>query len=107
MPELMQELQEIRTLARDFARTELRPHVEKWDHERSHGDDIFAQVAELGFFGMLIGDAHGGMGWAQLSLFVDDAFARGVAPFIVGDVLKIVMGALITLRLSRRFGASA
>ena len=47
------------------------------------------------------------MGWAQLSLFVDDAFARGVAPFIVGDVLKIVMGALITLRLSRRFGASA
>lgn len=63
MPDVMQELQEIRTLARDFARAELRPQVEKWDHERAHGVDTFTQVAELGFFGMLIGEAHGGMGF--------------------------------------------
>ncbi|HSL71023.1 MAG TPA: acyl-CoA dehydrogenase family protein, partial [Longimicrobiales bacterium] len=63
MPEVMQELQEIRTLAREFAQTELRPHVEHWDHERAIGPDTFAHVAELGFFGMLIPDDHGGMGF--------------------------------------------
>ena len=59
----MQELQEIRTLARDFARTDLRPHIEKWDHDRAFGEDTIAQIAELGFFGMMIPDTHGGMGF--------------------------------------------
>ena len=42
-----------------------------------------------------------GMGWAQLSFYVDDAFERGVAPFIIGDILKVIMGALIARRLRR------
>ena len=63
MPEVMQELQEIRTLARDFAQSELRPHVEAWDRDASFGEQTLAHVAELGFFGMLAPDAHGGMGF--------------------------------------------
>jgi alkylation response protein AidB-like acyl-CoA dehydrogenase len=56
-----QELDEIRSLARDFAQAELRPHVEQWDHERSTGDGLNAQLAELGFFGMTIPERFGGM----------------------------------------------
>jgi len=59
----MQELQEIRTLAREFAQSELRPHVEQWDHDATIGEQTVAQVAELGFFGMLVPEAHGGMGF--------------------------------------------
>src|SRR5262245_12242964 len=63
VPELMQELQEIRTLAREFAQSELRPHTEAWDHEASFGDEALAHVAELGFFGMVVPDSFGGMGF--------------------------------------------
>ena len=59
----MQELQEIRALAREFAQAELRPHVEQWDHDRSLGPDVLAHAAELGFFGMLVPDRFGGMGF--------------------------------------------
>ncbi len=63
MPEVMQELQEIRTLAREFARSELRPHIEAWDRDATLGERTIPQVAELGFFGMLVSEAHGGMGF--------------------------------------------
>jgi alkylation response protein AidB-like acyl-CoA dehydrogenase len=59
----MIELQEIRTLARDFARAELRPHVERWDHDSALDDSVVAQLAELGFFGMLVPESDGGMGF--------------------------------------------
>lgn len=52
---------EIRQLARQFAEAELRPHVEHWDHEAKLDPQVLAQLAELGFFGMLIPEAFGGM----------------------------------------------
>lgn len=54
---------EIRDLARQFAEGELRPHVEKWDHEAALDPGVFEQLGELGFFGMLVPDEHGGMGF--------------------------------------------
>jgi alkylation response protein AidB-like acyl-CoA dehydrogenase len=58
-----QEMQEIRTLARDFAAAELRPHSEHWDAGRALDADVTDKLAELGFFGMLIPEADGGMGF--------------------------------------------
>jgi alkylation response protein AidB-like acyl-CoA dehydrogenase len=60
---MTQELQEIRGLARDFALAELRPHTESWDAAGSLGDDVVSKLAELGFFGMLVPEAAGGMGF--------------------------------------------
>jgi alkylation response protein AidB-like acyl-CoA dehydrogenase len=54
---------EIRGLARDFALAELRPHNERWDHDRTLDDDVIAKVADLGFFGMLLAEESGGMGF--------------------------------------------
>jgi alkylation response protein AidB-like acyl-CoA dehydrogenase len=56
-----EELDEIRGLARDFAAAELRPHVERWDHEAALDPAVLGQLAELGFFGMLVPEAYGGM----------------------------------------------
>ena len=55
------ETMEIRQLARQFAESELRPHVEQWDHDRAFDPAVIAQLAELGFFGMLVPESHGGM----------------------------------------------
>jgi alkylation response protein AidB-like acyl-CoA dehydrogenase len=60
---MTQELQEIRSLAREFAAAELRPYGEAWDADRRFGADVVAKLAELGFFGMLIAEADGGMGF--------------------------------------------
>ncbi len=48
-------------MARDFARAELRPHVERWDHERALDASVQTQLGELGFFGMAIPEQFGGM----------------------------------------------
>ncbi|MEO5509837.1 MAG: acyl-CoA dehydrogenase family protein [Longimicrobiales bacterium] len=61
----LQELDEIRSLAHDFALAELRPNVERWDHERATDPALAAQLAELGFLGMTVPERFGGM---ELSL---------------------------------------
>ena len=55
------EQEQIRELARQFADGELRPHVERWDREAALDPDVLAQLGELGFFGMLVSEEHGGM----------------------------------------------
>ena len=55
------ETMEIRQMARQFAQSDVRPHVEKWDHEGAIPPEALAQIAELGFFGMLLPEEQGGM----------------------------------------------
>ncbi len=52
---------EIRAMAREFSRGEIRPHVEDWDTERALPEEIFQKLAELGFLGMRVPEAHGGL----------------------------------------------
>jgi len=97
------DIEEIRTLARDFAQTELRPHTERWDHERAVDTSTFAQLAELGFFGMLVSDAHGGMGF-DLPAYaaVLEELARGEA-----SVAVVVANTATAAALIERFGSEA
>lgn len=53
----------IRELARDFAEGELRPHGEAWDAARALHEGVFTKLAEVGFLGMRIGEAYGGLGF--------------------------------------------
>lgn len=61
-PVLSAEQLEIRAMARDFATGEIRPHAEAWDAARALPDEIFRKVGELGFLGMRVPEAHGGLG---------------------------------------------
>jgi alkylation response protein AidB-like acyl-CoA dehydrogenase len=54
---------EIEALARQFAEAELRPNVERWDRDGAMDAGVLDQLAELGFFGMLVPDEHGGLGF--------------------------------------------
>jgi len=59
---LTDEQREIRSLAREFALGEIRPHVESWDARRALPEEIFEKLSELGFLGMLAPEAYGGLG---------------------------------------------
>jgi alkylation response protein AidB-like acyl-CoA dehydrogenase len=57
------ELAQVRELAAEFAAAELRPHVERWDAERALDPEALGHMAELGFWGMLATEEHGGLGF--------------------------------------------
>jgi alkylation response protein AidB-like acyl-CoA dehydrogenase len=58
---LTEEQLEIRALAREFASGEIRPHASAWDANRELDPGIFAKMGELGFLGMRIPEAFGGL----------------------------------------------
>lgn len=56
-----EELAQVRELAREFADAELRPHVERWDAERTLDPAALRHMAELGFWGLLAREEYGGL----------------------------------------------
>jgi alkylation response protein AidB-like acyl-CoA dehydrogenase len=44
---------EIRQLARQFAESELRPHLEAWDRDGAVSPEVVSQIEEMGFYEML------------------------------------------------------
>jgi alkylation response protein AidB-like acyl-CoA dehydrogenase len=59
---LTDEQLEIREMARDFAAGEIRPVAASWDESRTLDDGVFSQLGDLGFMGMMVPEAHGGLG---------------------------------------------
>jgi alkylation response protein AidB-like acyl-CoA dehydrogenase len=55
-------LQLIRQSARDFAETHIRPHVMDWDEAQHFPMDLFHQMGEQGFLGVLVPENYGGAG---------------------------------------------
>lgn len=71
---------EIRDLAREFAEGEIRPRAAAWDAARELDDDVFGALADLGFLGMRVPEAHGGLGLDMTTyLLVLEELARGDA----------------------------
>src|SRR5207247_8095677 len=60
------ELLEIKRIAREFAEKEIRPHVLEWDEQQIFPRDVLAQLAGLGFLGILIPTEYGGAGLGYL-----------------------------------------
>lgn len=55
-------LSECREMVRDFARTEIAPHVREWDEKAHFPRDTVRRMGELGLLGILIPEAYGGAG---------------------------------------------
>jgi alkylation response protein AidB-like acyl-CoA dehydrogenase len=56
------DIQMIRTSARDFAETYIRPYVMEWDEAQFFPVDLFHQMGQHGFLGVLVPEAYGGAG---------------------------------------------
>jgi len=59
---LTEEQRGIQQVARDFAREEIAPHSDAWDRDAVFDRGVISQLGELGFLGMLIPEALGGLG---------------------------------------------
>jgi alkylation response protein AidB-like acyl-CoA dehydrogenase len=59
---LTEEQQAVRAMVRDFARTEIAPHVKEWDEAQVFPKGVMAKLGELGMLGVLVPEEWGGAG---------------------------------------------
>jgi alkylation response protein AidB-like acyl-CoA dehydrogenase len=52
----------IRQSAADFARAHVQPHVMEWDEKQHFPRELFRQLGDQGFMGVLVPEAYGGTG---------------------------------------------
>jgi alkylation response protein AidB-like acyl-CoA dehydrogenase len=52
----------IRKMVREFAESEIAPHVMEWDEAQVYPREIARKLGELGFLGVLVPESHGGAG---------------------------------------------
>jgi alkylation response protein AidB-like acyl-CoA dehydrogenase len=60
--ETMNNLQLIKESARDFAENYIRPHVMEWDEAQEFPVDLFQQMGQYGFLGVLVPEKYNGAG---------------------------------------------
>lgn len=65
--ELTESQRVVRATARDFARKEIAPYVQKWEKEGSYPKEIVIRMGELGFLGTFVPQEYGGAGLDYLS----------------------------------------
>lgn len=70
----------LRDAAREFAEKRLYPSAEHFDRESKIPEELFKEMGELGYFGMTIPDAYGGMELDPIAYaLVVEEFARACA----------------------------
>ncbi len=47
---------------RDFAETNIRPHIMEWDEAQTFPVELFRKLGEMGFMGVLVPEELGGSG---------------------------------------------
>jgi alkylation response protein AidB-like acyl-CoA dehydrogenase len=60
--ETMNNLKLIKESAKDFAENYIRPHVMEWDESQTFPIDLFHQMGEYGFLGLLVPEKYNGAG---------------------------------------------
>jgi alkylation response protein AidB-like acyl-CoA dehydrogenase len=56
----------LRRSVREFAETEIRPHVSEWDEAQHFPSELIPRLAELGLMGMTFPEEYGGAGLSAL-----------------------------------------
>jgi len=60
--ETLESLNECREMVRDFARSEIAPHVREWDEKAHFPREVLRRLGQLGLMGILIPEELGGAG---------------------------------------------
>ena len=55
----------LRQSVREFAETEIRPHVREWDEAQHFPTEVVPRLGELGLLGIQVPDAYGGAGMSD------------------------------------------
>lgn len=72
--ELNEEQEQIKYSVREFAESEVLPHVMEWDESQHFFDELRPQLAELGLMGILFPEEYGGsaMGYIEYSTIIEE-----------------------------------
>ncbi|MFY0673462.1 MAG: acyl-CoA dehydrogenase family protein [Bacteroidia bacterium] len=57
-----EQIEMIRSAAKDFAEQYIKPHVMEWDESQHFPVDLFKKMGEMGFTGVLVPEQYGGAG---------------------------------------------
>ena len=84
---LTEEQDQIRTMVREFAESEIKPHLAKWDEEQHFPVDTFRRAGELGILAVTLPEEYGGAGLSYVDYanvieelgVVDSGFGLSVA----------------------------
>ncbi len=68
--QLTEEAVDMREAAREFTEKRVYPNAEEWDAKGEVPAEIIKEAQDLGFFGMLIPEKHGGLGLSMLAYSV-------------------------------------
>src|SRR5436305_360735 len=72
--ELTGEQQQIKASVREFAESEIRPHVMEWDETQHFPEELRPKLAELGLMGVLFPEQYGGagMGYVEYATIIEE-----------------------------------
>src|SRR5437868_14975662 len=63
---LTEEQELLRRTVREFAETEIRPHVREWDHDQHFPAELWPKLAALGLLGIQYPEEYGGAAMSAL-----------------------------------------
>src|SRR6476646_7984765 len=64
---LTEEQELLRRSVREFAETEIRPHVREWDEAQHFPSEIVPTLVSLGLLGVPVREQHGGAGRSAIN----------------------------------------
>ncbi|MGB7068474.1 MAG: acyl-CoA dehydrogenase family protein, partial [Pyrinomonadaceae bacterium] len=72
--ELSEEQTQIKYSVREFAESEIRPHVMEWDESQHFPEELRPKLAELGLMGILFPENYGGagMGYVEYATIIEE-----------------------------------
>jgi len=72
--ELTDEQKQIKTSVREFAESEIAPHVMEWDESQHFPEELLPKLADLGLLGVLFPDEYGGagMGYVEYATIIEE-----------------------------------
>ena len=85
---LTEEQRLIRDTARSYAREHIAPHAAQWDRDATFPAKALSGLAELGFYGMLVPEQHGGcdIGYVAAALVLEEI---GVADAACSTIVSV------------------
>ena len=72
--ELTEEQKQVKLSVREFAETEIAPHVMEWDEAQHFPIELQPKLAELGLTGVLFPEEYGGagMGYVEYATIIEE-----------------------------------
>src|SRR3954468_10808839 len=72
--ELTDEQKQIKYSVREFAESEIKPHVMEWDESQHFPEELRPKLAELGLMGILFPEQYGGadMGYVEYATIIEE-----------------------------------